>query len=193
LENVMGMKEHLPPGTPYKLLNSVGWSAQNRKRIFVGKFPDPLPNGKSAHLLGDHLLPGPYIVSSRILACDKVSHRQWYKPETQRILNQSRPSPTVTDFGSRHSRGFVVRLLSPEKPAPTVIGSARCDGSPFVIPSEGRERVLQFTEAAALQGFPSDYIFVASQSRAWKMVAQAIQIDLGRAILKAICAEAGLL
>jgi site-specific DNA-cytosine methylase len=192
LENVMGMREHLPLDVPYKLLNSVNWSAQNRKRIFVGRFPDPLPNGKTAHSLQDHLLPGPYIVSSRILAAKNISNRQWYQPETKRLLNPSKPSPTVTDF-SRHSRGFVVRVLSPQSAAPTIVASARCDGSPYVIPNGERERVLQFTEAAALQGFPSDYVFVSSQSRAWKMVAQAIQINLGRAILKAICAEAGLL
>ena len=51
-------------------------------------------------------------------------------------------------------------------------------------------RVLEWQEAAALQGFPPDYIFAASWSRAWKMVAQAIPVQVGRAILQATVAEA---
>jgi site-specific DNA-cytosine methylase len=55
---------------------------------------------------------------------------------------------------------------------------------------DGRERVLQLTEAALLQGFPADYVFVGAFSRAWKMVAQAIQVDMGRALLEGIVREA---
>ena len=108
------------------------------------------------------LLPGPYLIQVKTLACDKISRRQWYEKGHKRLLDTLRPSPTITDFGSRHSRGFCIRM------------------------ADGRERALQFCEAAKLQGFPEDYVFVSSQSRAWKMVAQAIQIDLGRAILKGI-------
>jgi site-specific DNA-cytosine methylase len=48
---------------------------------------------------------------------------------------------------------------------------------------------------ASLQGFPDDYVFVTNSSarRALKMIAQAIPIYVGRAILKAICKAEGLL
>jgi site-specific DNA-cytosine methylase len=51
-------------------------------------------------------------------------------------------------------------------------------------------RHLEWQEAAALQGFPEDFVFVASQSRASKMIAQAISIHVGRAILQAVCRAA---
>jgi site-specific DNA-cytosine methylase len=51
----------------------------------------------------------------------------------------------------------------------------------------GRKRQLEWQEAALAQGFPADYLFYGSPTRVAKMIGQAIQIDLGRAILKAIC------
>lgn len=165
IENVPQMKKHLPIMTPWVILDSSYWSAQKRQRIFVGNFPLPDKNGDRSKSLSSCLLPGPYLIQANTLACHKISRGQWYEKGTKRIIYLDKPSPTITDFGSRHSRGFCIRL------------------------PDGRERSLQFCEAAKLQGFPEDYVFVSSQTRAWKMVAQAIQIDLGRAILKRIVKE----
>jgi site-specific DNA-cytosine methylase len=162
LENVQQMRRHLPPLTPYVIMHAAEFSGQARTRIFVGKFPTVRPLGDNT-TLSDYLLPGPYTISPKTLAATRISHRQWYEKDTKRLLRLDRKSPTITDFGSRHSRGFCVAM------------------------EDGRERTLQFTEAAAIQGFPSNYVFVCSLSRAWKMVAQAIPISLGRAILRAMC------
>jgi len=51
----------------------------------------------------------------------------------------------------------------------------------------GHLRRLSLQEAAAVQGFPEDYLFAAAEQRAWKLIAQAIPIYVGRAILKATC------
>ena len=51
-------------------------------------------------------------------------------------------------------------------------------------------RTLEWQEAASLQGFPENYTFIGTRRQAAQMIAQAIQIDTGRAILKAICEEA---
>lgn len=162
LENVQQMKKHLPPLTPYMILDSSQWCAQKRKRIFVGQFPLPKNSENGDVNLKDCLLPGPYTIKKRTLTCTKISRRQWYTNGYKRVLDTQSKAPTITDFGSRHSRGFCITM------------------------PDGRERALQFTEAAKLQGFPDDYVFVSSLTRAWKMVAQAIQINLGRAILEAI-------
>lgn len=162
LENVQQMKKHLPPLTPYVILDSSKWCAQRRIRIFVGTFPLPQPSSDGAQNLSDSLLPGPYLIQPKTLECKKISRRQWYEKGFKRVLNIAKKAPTITNLGSRHSRGFCITM------------------------PDGRERSLQFIEAAKLQGFPDDYVFVSSQSRAWKMVAQAIQINLGRAILESI-------
>lgn len=162
LENVQQMKKYLPPLTPYVILDSSQWCGQKRKRIFVGKFPLPQPSSNGHENLSDYLLPGPYIIQAKTLESTKLSRRQWYGKGCKRMLDIKVKAPTITDFGSRHSRGFCIKMR------------------------DSRERTLQFTEAAKLQGFPDDYVFVSSQTRAWKMVAQAIQINLGRAILESI-------
>ena len=45
---------------------------------------------------------------------------------------------------------------------------------------------MEWQEAAALQGFPHDYVFYGSPTDVWSMVGRAIQIQTGRAILKSI-------
>jgi len=166
VENVPQMRRHLQPLTPYVILDSALCSGQRRPRIFVGEFPLPKQSPRTARTLAEYLRPGPYILHERARRCRAVSQGRWYPRGVKRVLSPDRISPTITNFGSRHSRGYLVSL------------------------PDSRERMLQFTEAAELQGFPSDYVFVASQSRAWKMVAQAVQIDLAREIRKAIVADA---
>lgn len=166
VENVIGMRKHLAPLTPYAVLDASGWSAQKRKRMFMGRFPMPARPAGGARTLSEVLQPGPFYIHMTALRAGTYSGRQWYSADVKRVLQPDRPAPTVTDCGTRHVRGFILRL------------------------PDGRERVLQLTEAARLQGFPEDYVFVAAFSRAWKMVAQAIQIDLGRAILRGIVEEA---
>jgi len=163
IENVIQMRRHLPIFVPQIVLDSAHWSGQRRRRIFVGDFPIPGP-GQSL-TLGDYLMPGPHIVTADTLRAQELIHRQWYRSGQKRVLDPGALAPTVTSAGCRHTRGYAVR-------AP-----------------DGRERALSFAEAARLQGFPEDYIFVAPAGRAWKMVGQAIQIDLGRAILESIVEE----
>ena len=160
IENVTPMKKHLYPLTPYMILNSKSWSGQARTRLYVGQFPQPRPGRES--ILGDYLRPGPHVLPLPVYRATQPTDNRWYSAGTKRLLQADQPSPTISAFGSRRPRGFVVPL------------------------SDGRERVLTLTEAATLQGFPSDYVFVATQTRAWKMVAQAVQIDTARAILKGI-------
>lgn len=108
---------------------------------------------------------------------------------------QSRPQvedgPSATVTGRQGSRP--VELRGRERPTPcdrpgrTVVTGHKGEQT---IDQEGLLRVLEWQEAALLQGFPADYIFAAIWSRTWKMVAQAIPIQVGKAILKAICAAA---
>jgi len=163
IENVIQMRKHLPIFTPQVVLDSAYWSGQRRRRMFIGEFP--LPRRGEARTLGDYLVPGPHTVTAETLRAKELVRRQWYGPGEKRVLESGLPAPVVASAGGRHTRGYTVR-------AP-----------------DGRERALSFTEAARLQGFPEDYIFVASAGRAWEMVGQAIQIDLGRAILESIVEE----
>lgn len=100
----------------------------------------------------------------------------------------------VADFG-RAPRGALVqqppsiqdRPQPAGEAAPCIVGG-KGDRS-WPVDQDGLVRVLEWQEAAALQGYPADYVFAASWSRTWKLVAQSIPIQVRRAILQAIVAE----
>lgn len=164
IENVVQMKKHLPPMTPFQVLDSGAWSMQSRRRIFVGQFPRPVPGGV---VRADWQNEGPHRISPATQRLPRAT-THWMSAHA-RLVDTTCHTPTIMSFSSRHERAFVIRQ------------------------ADGRERVLTLAEAARLQGFPRDFVFVANESRAWKMVGQAVQIDTARAILTGICREAGAL
>lgn len=164
LENVVQMRAHLPPLTPYWIANAKDFSGQDRRRMFAGNFPTPRRNDRDVTVLGDYLRPGPYVIPKHVIGME-------FRPQGRHL-----------GFAKR-----VGRLLNPEMKSPTVIKyTKRLQDVTLKLPDE-RLRVLQFVETAALQGFPEDYVFVSTPDRAWKMVAQAIPIPVGRVILSAMC------
>ena len=165
LEDVIGLRHELPPMTPYAVLNAHHWSAQRRKRLFVGHFPMPAKPKKKPGILADFLGPGPY----------RIGRRTW---------------PRVIKRRECFDGTSCVPAFPAEK-APTVTGatSSRRDADLAVVdPSlPGGKRQMEWQEAARLQGFPSDYLFFGSPTDVARQIGQAIQIDLGHAILEAMC------
>ena len=168
LEDVKGLAKELPPDVPWLELDSGRFSAQRRKRIYVGRFPAPILNGSDLKLR-DALRPGPYRIGRRAADNQIVSSRQFCPGKTLAMSAEAK-SLTVCSWSSR--RDAEVVILDPTIP--------------------GGRRQIEWQEGAALQGFPADYIFYGSPTDVWKMIGQAIQIHTGRAILKAIARDAGL-
>jgi len=56
----------------------------------------------------------------------------------------------------------------------------------------GGLRQIEWQEAAALQGFPEDYLFYGSPGDVSLQIGRAVQIDTARQILRAICRAAEL-
>lgn len=155
-EDVAQLEKHLPPLTPFFEADAKKFSAQSRKRIFLGNVPHPLaPN--SPALLRDALRRGPYRVGERLIGRTPTRVNA-FTPTTFYPWEPDRKSPTVITLTSRRD-------------------------SEAATPHGEHWRQLEWQELAALQGFPEDYLFVGSPSRVVKMVAQAVQIDVGRAIL----------
>lgn len=165
LEDVIGLRRELPIFTPHVVLDAAGWSPQRRKRLFVGRFPRPIPPGDD-RLLADVLRPGPHRIS---------------------VGGQRRELTRHTGFGA----GRAYKAEAARK-CPTVLArSTRCDGETILYDPEiaGARRQIEWQEWAAAQGFPDDYVFVGSQTDTMQMVGRAVQIDLGRAILSGIARE----
>ena len=112
-------------------------------------------------------------------------------------LDASEMQPAIVNGSSRHERALLCPAerdpFSRERPqsaaeASRTLSVGSGGGSANTIVDEaGMVRVMEWQEAALLQGFPEDFVFAASWSRTWKMVAQAIPIQVGKAILQGVC------
>ena len=80
-------------------------------------------------------------------------------------------------------RGFY-RRLSWDAPAPTLVVSPAQFGSCICHPDE--ERPLTVREYARVQGFPDSWDFIGSTAQKYRMVGEAVPIDLARAVASAV-------
>lgn len=81
------------------------------------------------------------------------------------------------------------RRLSWNTPAPTITGRANRKGSALCHPSA--DRPISVAEAAALQGFPDDWQFVGAMNPQYMQIGNAVPVQLGEAIGRAILAHEG--
>lgn len=163
LEDVPQIQKHLPIMTPGQLINSRIYSAQRRKRYYVGDFPPPAACD-SKLLLRDKIRAGPYRIGRRAMGRIPQTHRT-FTPEATLGAWLDRKGPTVACISSRRDAEWVV--VDPSVP--------------------GGIRQIEWQEAAQLQGFPEDYLFFGSPSDVATQIGRAIQIDTGRAILTSMC------
>jgi DNA (cytosine-5)-methyltransferase 1 len=75
------------------------------------------------------------------------------------------------------------RRLAWDRPAPTITGRANRKGSALCHPSVSRP--ISVYEAAALQGFPPDWIFTGAMNTQYMQVGNAVPVHLGTAIGRA--------
>lgn len=178
-EDVIQIETYLPAplltGHPFRCrrIEAKDYGPQDRLRTFIGDFPEPARPEPGPRTLADVLRRGPYQT----------------EPDAE--------SYTVNEQGGRDSMflgSHSIRLLNPAMASPTIIGStnrgSRQRRAFMLRMPDGRLRNLSWQEAAALQGFPDDYVFAAQLCRTIKMIGQAIPIPVGRAILQGIVAEA---
>jgi site-specific DNA-cytosine methylase len=162
IEDVKQLARELPIFTPWEEINARHFSAQRRKRIFVGEFPRP-PKQVCDRLLRDAVLPGPYRIGRRAFGRTPQQSRTFTSSTTLGAL-LDRKAPTVTGQCSRRDAEMVV--VDPAMP--------------------GGIRNFEWQEMALLQGFPRDYLFYGSPTDVMKQVGGAVQIDTARAILTAM-------
>ncbi len=76
------------------------------------------------------------------------------------------------------------RRLAWDRPSPTITGRANRKGSALCHPSATRP--ISVIEAAALQGFPSDWIITGAMNVQYMQIGNAVPVHLGAAIGRAI-------
>jgi len=76
------------------------------------------------------------------------------------------------------------RRLAWDRPSPTITGRANRKGSALCHPDQ--DRPISVLEAAALQGFPTDWQFVGAMNARYMQIGNAVPVPLGEAIGRAI-------
>jgi site-specific DNA-cytosine methylase len=170
IEDVIQIEKYLPPPLFHgkeirrRRIDAKDFGPQSRIRTFIGEFPDPQPVAHN-QTLRDCLLAMPHL-----------------------MFTDAEKYTVNPDNSSRVGRDFV-RILDPDNPCYTIIASGANRGGrqqrSFVVEEGSRRRILSWQEAALVQGFPRDYLFVGSMTRASEMIGRAIPIYVGHAILSA--------
>lgn len=179
-EDVIQVEKHLPlplaVGIDWDIrrFEARDYGPQDRLRTFFGAFPDPIPDPAEARTLASCLLPGPHMT--------ELGHERF-----ERVRGPGRNAARVGNDK--------MRIIDPGKPSPTVMGhlsnGSRQRRSFTIEDDRGRVRRLCWREAALLQGFPTDYLFVGGLNKTEKLVGQAIPIQIGRSIFRAMTGEGG--
>ena len=152
------------PSHPTDPFDSPLFSPQRRIRFYAGNVPCPVPAKHDTRTFSDCIRPGPYRRSQRLTG---------RTPGRASVYNSTQFYPWL-----------------PDEKSPTVINlESRHDNYAAAQMPDGRWRQLEWQELARLQGFPEDYVFIGSPGRVGKQVAQAVQIDTARAILRALVAS----
>ena len=87
-------------------------------------------------------------------------------------------------FDSGGGKTGFFRRLSWDRPAPTITGRANRKGSALCHPEQVRP--ISVSEAAALQGFPADWMFIGAMNAQYMQIGNAVPVPLGKAIGAAI-------
>ncbi len=167
LEDVVQLEGEIPLDVPRLILDAKFWCGQRRKRVYVGEFPPPsawLGTSFDRRVLGDYLRRGPYRIGRQSINRELVTGNWTENPGSALRADPARKAPTVMQHGSR--RDGEVLVEAPELPT--------------------GKRQFEWQELASLQGFPDDYVFFGSPTDVATMIGNAVQIDVGRAILQAI-------
>lgn len=79
-----------------------------------------------------------------------------------------------TKFTGRTSKIHKYNVLKPNKPANTIPAHLHKDGLRHIHPDSKQARTISVREAARLQAFDDDFVFISSQGENYKMIGNAV-------------------
>ena len=106
-------------------------------------------------------------------------HQSWQLKDLQVV----RPDLVHHDpkhFGNRYT------VQEYNKPGKTVVAHLYKDGNLFIHPDHTQARTFTVREAARIQSFPDDFVFLGSRTAQYKQVGNAVPPLMAEAIAKSI-------
>ena len=77
-------------------------------------------------------------------------------------------------------------VLNPNLPSTTIIAHLHKDGNRYIHYDPRQQRTITVREAARLQSFPDDFDFCCSRGDAFKMIGNAVPVNLAFSIANAV-------
>lgn len=110
---------------------------------------------------------------------DWLSNNMNHATATERLAFYTK----ITGIKSNHIK---YRALEWDKPSPTIVSHLYKDGLMFIHPDIKQLRSITIREAALLQSFPMDYVFLGSNAYCFKMIGNAVPVTFAKEIALAI-------
>ncbi|MBO7054304.1 MAG: DNA cytosine methyltransferase [Bacteroidales bacterium] len=111
--------------------------------------------------------------------------RKWLAKDMNHASTEARLS-FYTQITGKKSNHIKYRNLEWDKPSPTVVAHLYKDGLMFIHPDQNQLRSITIREAACLQSFPLDFMFLGSTAYCFKMIGNAVPVAFARNIAFAI-------
>lgn len=111
--------------------------------------------------------------------------REWLTKNMNHASTEARLS-FYTQITGKKSNHIKYRNLEWDKPSPTVVAHLYKDGLMFIHPDVNQLRSITIREAACLQSFPLDFMFIGSTAYCFKMIGNAVPVAFARNIAFAI-------
>ena len=111
--------------------------------------------------------------------------RGWLTKNMNHASSESRLS-FYTQITGKKSNHIKYRNLEWDKPSPTIVAHLYKDGLMFIHPDPSQLRSITIREAACLQSFPLDYMFLGTPAYCYKMIGNAVPVSFARNIAHAV-------
>lgn len=111
--------------------------------------------------------------------------REWLENNMNHASSEEKLS-FYTRITGKKSNHIKYRNLEWDKPSPTVVAHLYKDGLMFIHPDPKQLRSITIREAACLQSFPTDYMFLGSTAYCFKMIGNAVPVSFAKNIAHAV-------
>ena len=165
-------------------------------RDAIGTLPRILPldkpiKGHRANISHEVILPDPIISQHipRYHAPREVGiFRDWIINDLNHASHQDQVEYYHNATG--HTTLYTkYKNLTWDKPSHTVVAHLSKDGMMFIHPDPEQARSITIREAALLMTFPLDYVFCGSNPYCFRMIGNAVPVNLAKGIAKGLAKE----
>lgn len=161
-------------------------------RDAIGDLPKFKPLEKSQKVNGvnvSHVLSDEFNIDDHEARYNNLRDIEVFKNWVTKDMNKYSTEEKLkfyTEVTGKKTNHNKYRSLEWDKPSPTIVSHLYKDGLMFIHPDASQARSITIREAGILQGFPMDFEFIGSNAYKYKMIGNAVPVQLANSISLAI-------